>query len=98
VNEVGGGIGEFEHPLFYVPQWRGRDRFVHDPDPRMIEAERNGVLVVDQQGRLRERRLLQETGKSLAGNRVPGIGSHQAVDLHRTDRAGLLEGRLMSAS
>src|SRR6202042_444773 len=75
------------HPLSNVPQRTARRRLVHDADLRVIEAERNGVLIVDEQVRLRERRLLQETGKSLAGQRVPAIGSHQAVDLHDTDRA-----------
>src|SRR6266852_1011069 len=66
----------------------------------MIEAERNGMLVVYEQGRVRNRRLLEETGEGLANERVPAIGSHQAVDLHGIDRTrnGIFDGCLMRRS
>jgi len=82
VDEVGGRVGEFEHPLLYVAERTGGRRLVHDPDFWMIDAERNRVLVVDQQRRVPKLRLLQKASKSLAREGVPCVGSHQAVDLH----------------
>jgi hypothetical protein len=93
VNEVGGRIGKVVHPLSNVPQRTGRWRLVHDPDLGVIEAERNGMLVVDEARSLSKWPIA--AGNTRASQRAECLpGSHQAVDFSATAKAAFLESRL----
>ena len=83
MDELCGRIGQLQHPLFDLPETDVVSHLVDDADARMLETERYGVLVVDEERGVAQSGLLQEAGKGFACERVTTICAHQTVDFHR---------------
>ena len=51
-GKVGGGVRKLKHPLLEITQRLRWLDFINDADSRVIEVQRDRVLIVDEQGRL----------------------------------------------
>ena len=52
MDKVGGGVRKLKHPLLEITQRLRWLDFINDADSRVIEVQRDRVLIVDEQGRL----------------------------------------------